>query len=104
MKGLGALDLGDGAVEVLEDLFEDLSIARERRGRPAQVTEVGRRLANVLEVGAAAEDASLAADDDGAQRFVAGERQSRFSEVARGLDVEGVEALAAVDGNDPHRS
>lgn len=47
---------------------------------------------------------SCALDDHRAQRLVAGEREARLSKVAGGLDVEGVEALAPVDGNDPDRS
>ena len=93
-------------MDVLEDLLEDLAVAgRGGRGRPggSRVRAVAAR-ADVLEVGAAAEDAAGAAQHDGADGRVAGAAEPGLAEVPRRLDVQRVEALAAVDGDDADRA
>jgi hypothetical protein len=100
-----APDLGDRAVNVLEDLLEHGPVAAPGLGRP-QVAEVvaGAALADVLEVGAAAEHAAVAAQDHGADLGVTRELQPGLAQVLGGGDVERVEALAAGDGEDADRA
>src|SRR5207248_3212750 len=109
-----AADLRDRRVDVFEDLLEAVAVGRFRHAEPRRGRSIseceGRRIlrsfaslrmttvADLFQVGAAAEDAALPAHDRGAHVRVARELQTGFAEVARGLDVERVEALAAVDG------
>ncbi len=89
-------------MDVLQDLFEDLAVSAGRRAAGLEVTEV-RAVSSgpdVLQVGAAAEDASLAAQDDRADFRIARELQPGLAEVPRRRDVQGVEALPAVDRQD----
>src|SRR5256885_15480356 len=57
-------------------------------------------IANLLQIRAAAEHAALASNDLGAHVRVARELQAGFAQIARGLHVERVEALAPVDRQD----
>src|SRR6266508_609788 len=102
-EGLGrALDLGDGRVDVLQDLLEGLAEPTRRRAARLEVAEILAVASgpDVLQVGAAAEDAPLAAKDDGPHLWIAGELQAGLAEVPRRGDVERVEAFAAVDRHD----
>src|SRR4029079_10300300 len=60
--------------------------------------------ADVLQIGAAAEQAFDAAQDNNANGVVTRHLQSCFAQIARRLDVERIESLSPVDGDEPDRT
>ena len=99
-----APDLGDRAVQVFEDLFE--SFTRPRRRRPRVRRQIGKVVAlasgpDVLEIGAAAENAGTSPQDDHARLVVAGHREAGLAQVLRHRHIEGVVMLGSIEGDVP---
>ena len=91
-------------MDVLEDLLEQLAVALVVAAAcfRCEITQVGGvpAGADVLQIGAAAEDSAGAANYNGAHAVVARELQPRLAQVLRGCDIERVEPLGAVDRDD----
>src|ERR1019366_5799853 len=99
-----AFDLGDGAVDVLEDLLEQFTVAIITAAAcfGCEITQVGGvpASADILQIGAAAEDSAGATNYNGAHAVVARELKARLAQVLRRCDIERVEPLGAVDRDD----